>query len=70
MEKSTVIPATCPKCGSIRRSKKRGSRVSHFDSVQKIAGIECTAIRYSYVTCLDCRQHYIIREPIAPESEK
>jgi transcription elongation factor Elf1 len=64
MEKSTVTPATCPRCGSLKRSKKTGSRVTEFGSTQHVNGVECTAIRYSYVTCENCGQRYIIREPV------
>ena len=64
MKKANATPATCPTCHSTHRSKKEGTRTIDFNSIQIVNGIQCTAIKISYVTCSNCGQRYVVREPV------
>lgn len=63
MKKWNATPPACPTCGSLKRTRKEGSRVLKFSSPQIVNGVECNAIRLSYVTCNNCGQRYVVREP-------
>lgn len=69
MKKANVIPPHCPTCQSMKRGQKEGSRVIGFSSTQIVNGVPCNAIRLSYVTCQNCGQRYVVREPIEIEKK-